>query len=621
MGCQEVVWSKEQQRHLQGCLNDFWSQDIWSLSRCPLVRAETSGLRKFRFTCVSAGLNTELKYACWQKFERGDWALTASTTGKYANRVHHLIKWLNTTAPTTQSLLERESKEWERSFQSYLVSLGKWQEWETTRLNRLQEPYQVIHKDCRMSTLRQIYLLVQDAYDTRDFYERDVWDLSVLGDRLNLSQGARKLSFIGLHQPWLRLAAKQYMRYRLATYSPGDCLRKMVSLITFSRFLAQRSADPQAGEIDRGVILDYFGYLALSNLSETTRVHEVGNLRDFLELCGREGWASVPQRPLIYNEDIPRRKKIHPRFIPQEVLDQLNRHLDGLPAPLMRMMLLLQECGMRVNELCSLPFDCLLQDASGDWFLRLYQSKMRKEHVIPITREGVAVIQEQQKMSKETYGSACRYLFPRPKGLPFSQQTLRNALNQLAYERDIRDATGRLWHFQMHQFRHTVATRMLNLGVPLHIIQRFLGHTSLEMTRVYAHLFDETLKEEYTKFRGKVVDVTGRVVVQDSVADSSELQWMKKNIQAQALPNGKCALPVVAGNCPHANACLTCVHFRTDATFLPQHKAHLQETQRIIEVARSHGWKRQVEMNEKMSANLEHIITVLEESVHGTSAQ
>ena len=217
MGDQEVVWSREQRCHLQGCLNDFWSQDVWSLSRCPLVRAATSGLRKFRFTCVSAGLKTELKYACWQKFERGDWALTASTTGKYANRVHHLIKWLSTTAPTTQSLLERDSKEWERSFQSYLVSLGKWQEWETTRLNRLQEPYQVIHKDCRLSTLRQIYLLVQDAYDRRDFYERDVWDLSVLGDRLNLSQGARKLSFIGLQQPWLRLAAKQYMRYRLAT--------------------------------------------------------------------------------------------------------------------------------------------------------------------------------------------------------------------------------------------------------------------------------------------------------------------------------------------------------------------------------------------------------------------
>lgn len=36
--------------------------------------------------------------------------------------------------------------------------------------------------------------------------------------------------------------------------------------------------------------------------------------------------------------------------------------------------------------------------------------------------------------------------------------------------------------FQTHQFRHTVGTRMINLSVPVHIIQRYLGHDSPEMT-------------------------------------------------------------------------------------------------------------------------------------------
>jgi hypothetical protein len=137
------------------------------------------------------------------------------------------------------------------------------------------------------------------------------------------------------------------------------------------------------------------------------------------------------------------------------------------------------------------------------------------------------------------------------------------------------------------------------------------------MTAVYAHIHDQTMKEEYAKYRGKVVDVTGKVVEQHREVDASDLQWVKKHILAQALPNGKCALPVVAGDCPHANACLTCVHFRTDASFLTQHKAQLQETQHFIQIAHTNGWRRQAEMNEKVAANLERIITILEEPTHG----
>jgi hypothetical protein len=36
----------------------------------------------------------------------------------------------------------------------------------------------------------------------------------------------------------------------------------------------------------------------------------------------------------------------------------------------------------------------------------------------------------------------------------------------------------------------------------------------------------------------------------------------RRNVRAQALPNGQCHLPVQTGPCPHANACLTCGHFR-----------------------------------------------------------
>ena len=88
------------------------------------------------------------------------------------------------------------------------------------------------------------------------------------------------------------------------------------------------------------------------------------------------------------------------------------------------------------------------------------------------------------------------------------------------------------------------------------------------MTLRYARIYDQTLKQEVAKFHGKVVNIAGQVVEsQNPEFDTADLQWFKRNIQAQALPNGSCALPAPMKECPHANACLTCTHFRTTIEF------------------------------------------------------
>ncbi|MGG6237779.1 hypothetical protein ACQ4N7_03990 [Nodosilinea sp. AN01ver1] len=123
------------------------------------------------------------------------------------------------------------------------------------------------------------------------------------------------------------------------------------------------------------------------------------------------------------------------------------------------------------------------------------------------------------------------------------------------------------------------------------------------------------LKKEIAKFHGKIVDITGKVIELDpnSEVDTSDYQWFKRNIQAQSLSNGSCALPVHQKECPHANACLTCSHFRTTTEFLDQHKAQLLQTEELLEKAKVNGWQRQIEMNERVAQNLHRIISKLEE--------
>ena len=53
--------------------------------------------------------------------------------------------------------------------------------------------------------------------------------------------------------------------------------------------------------------------------------------------------------------------------------------------------------------------------------------------------------------------------------------------------------------YTLHSLRHTYATDLLNARMPLQVLEKLLGHTSLEVTRRYARLKDKTKEEEYFK--------------------------------------------------------------------------------------------------------------------------
>jgi hypothetical protein len=190
--------------------------------------------------------------------------------------------------------------------------------------------------------------------------------------------------------------------------------------------------------------------------------------------------------------------------------------------------------------------------------------------------------------------------------------TLRKRMHAWLAAGEVRDAHGRAVKVTPHQFRHTLATRMINNEVPVTVIRRLLDHNSTAMTDVYARISDETLKREFEKFN-KRVNIHGEVIPIDPAGLINEAAWMKERLARakQTLPNGYCGLPLQQ-NCPHPNACLTCGHFLTTEEFLPVHRDQLAETERLIEQAKLEGSDRKREMNENVRLNLVRIIEGLE---------
>jgi integrase/recombinase XerD len=455
----------------------------------------------------------------------------------------------------------------------------------------------------------------------------DVWFAEDLG--LNIhphrQNHGSKFNFQKIRQEWLKEVVKQFIKYKASIQLGFDMLQTYLrDLNHFSSFLVLNNSVNRIEDIDRFVIIKYLSYSSQDKLTPKTQGSRLSTLASLFETGTANNWF-VLKPYLIRKEDYPKRIKGLPRYIPDDVIRQLNQHLDSLPESVTRMVLVIQECGLRIGELCQLSLDCLKQDAKGGWFIQFMRWKMKFETTLPISIELAEVIKEQQLYIQQNLGKDYQYLFCANKSGGFSHEFAPNPkvmgckpfinyVKRLADEFDICDSTGKRWNFQTHQFRHTVGTRMINNGVPQHIVQRYLGHDTPHMTSVYAHIHDATLRKQIDKYLDtKVVNINGEVIesIASELDTDSKLQWMKKKVLAETLPNGYCGLPAQL-TCSKGNACLTCSDFRTTVEFIDQHKQQLERTNQVLEVVQANGWERQIQVNQDVKTSLEKIITTLE---------
>ncbi len=617
-GAGGVPWSEDRLQSLQAHLTDFWAQDVWIFSR--KASHNDQHPLSLRFTCASPTLKIELKYALWYKFECGDWQREMSDEGR-VSEVKHINEWLSIVAPTASSLLEKSLEQWELSFRSYLVERNLYNRRKVKVIHSSQTYREMWGEDRRICLFRQVYTIVYRVYDDRAETEKDIWDMKALGLKVNPTVGTRYLSFIEIAPLGLRQLVQAFMRYNIAVHTPGDCFNKLQVCKVFARYMMTRHDLQHAGYIDRAIVIDFMRWLCEQQFPDQYRGRILRTLRTVFKACAHHlQLPTVSKEVLILESDFPKWQRALPREIPEEVLEQLRRHLDALPTTVLRMVVILLECGLRLSELCTLAPSCLICDDKHEWYLRSYQFKSKKEHIIPLVNQNVvATIQAQQQEIRERFGADWPYLFPRPRDTrePFQQSNFARAINKWAIEYDIRDRNGSLWRFQSHQFRHTVGMRLINDDVPLEVISRLFGHDSTSMTGTYARKRAEKIRQELERVQRnqKTVDYQGRMVKGDPRANDPDAQMVRKGVRGQTLAVGGCGRLIVLGDCNHANKCLTCPMWLTSTDDLSALKSFYERAVRLKQRAIEAGNQFVVQQQEHIITNLAIRITSLEETV------
>lgn len=448
-----------------------------------------------------------------------------------------------------------------------------------------------------------------EKYDDRDFFDKELWyinQLNISPSRIDKSKAPKYFNFKGIkNKNNLKLLKKYFRNLIFSTKNTVSTMRgKLSNLKKFIVFLDNKKLI----ELNRQIILSYIDYLNEKDIENLTFNSHLLNLRKFLNYLVIQ--AKIKDN-YLFSADMKKVSRDHvDKTIDTYVINQIISKLNLIPLQFQCMYLLLLTVGMRNSELCIIKIDSFYRNKDV-YYLKYYQTKMKKEVTNPIPEGLFYLLEKQNNEVKNKYKAESKYLFPSTQNKAYNSGVFTDKFNQYMKKLNIKNEDGSKYHFRTHDYRHTLATKLTEFEVDFDIIQGTLHHDSPEMSLSYIDLQNKRKINNYKKF----INVNGQkqnIFLKEKTNELAEIKWLNEKINAQKLPNGVCALPTAAGDCPHANSCLTCSYFCTSKDYLNIHKQQLQDTELFLEKAKSNNWVRQIETNKSVKKNLIKIISVLE---------
>ncbi len=274
-------------------------------------------------------------------------------------------------------------------------------------------------------------------------------------------------------------------------WEPSTVLNYRYVLAMVAEFLGKRGclrfADVTKDDLDA-----FMAFMLDDQHAKGSRVRAASLLRRFFVWLHEEGRIAVnPARALPVPDDGEEDLPDPP--LPEEEVAAI---IDGLPRSSVYdlrnacLFELLYGCGLRISEAMALDLSDL------DFRRRttlVRDSKHGQTRVVPLPRTAKESAQTYLALRKTLLcGPDHGALFITQQGQRWKRASVYGLFKILNWQR----GPASRWLYP-HIFRHSIAVHLLRRGADIRYIQAFLGHASLDTTKIYLRLVPGHLKEDY----------------------------------------------------------------------------------------------------------------------------
>ena len=219
-------------------------------------------------------------------------------------------------------------------------------------------------------------------------------------------------------------------------------------------------------------------------LSENTKYCYIKTLNTALNRAMRDGILANNPLALLSRQEQPKRQLDNREYLTIEEVRQLVK--TPCRKPIIKNAFLFS-CfsGLRFSDVRALTWGQILADNDGKQVIKYTQQKTNKPEYLQLSGEALKFLPEKNSAKDSDI------IFPLAKN-GYMNETLKCWIL----------AAGITKRVTFHVGRHTNATLLLSLGVPIETVSKILGHSDIQTTQIYAKVIDKNKRDAVDKLDG-----------------------------------------------------------------------------------------------------------------------
>ncbi|MBO5375304.1 MAG: site-specific tyrosine recombinase XerD [Bacilli bacterium] len=243
-------------------------------------------------------------------------------------------------------------------------------------------------------------------------------------------------------------------------------------------------------KIEKKHIIDHLEYLNKNKLTTTSIARKLTAIKNFHKYIYAK---ELTKDDVSLTIERPKLRKALPNVLTIEDVDKLLDIKLNTPFDYRNkaMLELLYGTGLRITEL----LDLKITDIDFENCILRCFGKGSKERTVPIGEYIIDALNEYlPKRNILLKGKKEDYLFLNNLGGRLSRFSFFKILKKMLKERNINK------NVSPHSLRHSFATHMLEYGADLRSIQELLGHSDISTTRIYTHITNKKVTDDYIEY-------------------------------------------------------------------------------------------------------------------------